>query len=240
MLTLFIIDSLPTEQSFEVKGGEAHHAIKVLRTAVGEEISISDGKGNWVRAKVSEISKSSFFVQVIERGTQVAGEPKLTVLQALPKSDRTKEAIELLVQAGVDQIIPWSAERAIAKATSDTQSKWQVAAFAATKQSRRFIVASVAQPVDSKGFLASKPSDSALLVFHESAKVKLSSVVTKEMNNLAEIIVVIGPEGGISQSELELFEQSGGKVVAMGEPVFRSAHAGAAALSAISALIGRW
>ena len=240
MLTLFFIDVIPNTNSLLIEGDEAHHAINVLRIKSGEEILISDGTGNWVRAAVGTIAKKNFSAEIIERGQQVAIKPKLTVLQALPKSDRTKEAIELLVQAGVDEIIPWAAERSIAKAKSDTSDKWQVGAIAAAKQARRFIIPKVSPTIGLSDFLSSRVNNAALLVFHESATSKLSSIVSSKMNELSEIIIVIGPEGGISNSELSLFEKGGGVVVQMGEPVFRSAHAGAAALSAISALLGRW
>ena len=240
MLNLFFIDSIPDTSNFIIEGDEAHHAINVLRIKTGEEILISDGVGNWVRASVESIAKKKFEAKILERGKEIARKPKLTILQALPKSDRTKEAIELLVQAGVDEIIPWSAERSIAKAKSDTSDKWQVGAIAAAKQARRFHIPNLAPVSDLASFLSSRVGNFALLVLHESATTKLSAVVSSKMNELDEIIIVIGPEGGICGSELALFEEGGGLVVKMGEPVFRSAHAGAAALSAISALLGRW
>ena len=75
---------------------------------------------------------------------------------------------------------------------------------------------------------------------HESAKVKLSEVVSTKFAGLSEIIIVIGPEGGLTDNELALLEGAGAHVLGLGPEVFRSAHAGGAALSAISALIGRW
>jgi len=98
MLTLFLIDKLEDSNLIEIAGDEAHHAIKVLRITVGEEILISDGAGNWVRASVENIEKKTFTAKVLERGFQSEKSPRLIVVQGLPKSDRVKDAIEILVE----------------------------------------------------------------------------------------------------------------------------------------------
>ena len=133
MLTLFIVEKLPDSPLIEVDGDEAHHAIKVLRIKSGEEILISDGNGNWVRASVENIDKKSFTAKVLERGSREPRTPKLVVVQGIPKSDRIKEAIEILVESGVDLIIPWQADRSISKWQKDSLAKWQSTAIAATE-----------------------------------------------------------------------------------------------------------
>ena len=125
MLTLFLVDKLADSQTIEVSGDEAHHAIKVLRINPGEQILLTDGNGNWARAAVENIEKKSFSAKVLERGNQEQRSPKLIVVQGIPKSDRIKEAIEILVESGVDLIIPWQAERSISKWQKDSLRKWQ-------------------------------------------------------------------------------------------------------------------
>jgi len=240
MLTLFLVEKLGDSAAIEVDGDEAHHAIKVLRIKTGEEILISDGAGNWVRASIENIDMKSFSANVLERGSQQMKSPKLVVVQGLPKSDRVKEAIEILVESGVDLIIPWQAERSISKWQKDSLSKWQSAAIAATKQSRRFTTPEIIEELSLSQLLEIESETSAILVMHESATTKLSEVVTSKFSELTEIIIVIGPEGGISESELALLQSAGAYIVGLGAEVFRSAHAGGAALSAVSALIGRW
>ena len=240
MLTLFLVEKLADTPLIEIDGDEAHHAIKVLRINLGEEILISDGSGNWVRAQVENIEKKSFSVKVLERGFQAERSPKLVVVQGLPKSDRVKEAIEILVESGVDFIIPWESERSISKWQKDSLAKWQIAAQAATKQSRRFRVPEIIEQLSLAQLLEIESENSAIVVMHESAKVKLSEVVSAKYAGLSEIIIVIGPEGGLTENELALLESAGAHVLGLGPEVFRSAHAGGAALSAISALIGRW
>ena len=240
MLTLFLVDKLESSQSIEVAGDEAHHAIKVLRIKLGEEILVSDGAGNWVRAVVENIEKKTFMAKVLERGFQEEKSPRLIVVQGLPKSDRVKDAIEILVESGVDLIIPWQADRSISKWQKDSLDKWQSAAVAATKQSRRFRKPEIVDGLSLSELLEIESENSAFLVMHESATTKLSEVVTSKFAGMSEIIIVIGPEGGISDSELALLEGAGAHIVGLGPEVFRSAHAGGAALSAVSALIGRW
>ena len=240
MLTLFLVDKLESSQSIEVAGDEAHHAIKVLRIKLGEEILVSDGAGNWVRAVVENIEKKTFMAKVLERGFQEEKSPRIIVVQGLPKSDRVKDAIEILVESGVDLIIPWQADRSISKWQKDSLDKWQSAAVAATKQSRRFRKPEIVDGLSLSELLEIESENSAFLVMHESATTKLSEVVTSKFAGMSEIIIVIGPEGGISDSELALLEGAGAHIVGLGPEVFRSAHAGGAALSAVSALIGRW
>jgi 16S rRNA (uracil1498-N3)-methyltransferase len=240
MLTLFLIDKLEDSNLIEIAGDEAHHAIKVLRISVGEEILISDGAGNWVRASVENIEKKTFTAKVLERGFQPEKSPRLIVVQGLPKSDRVKDAIEILVESGVDLIIPWQADRSISKWRQDSLHKWKSAAVAATKQSRRFRKPEIIDGLSLPQLLEIESENSVVLVMHESATTKLSEVVTSKFSGMSEIIIVIGPEGGISDSELAVLEGAGAHIVGLGPEVFRSAHAGGAALSAVSALIGRW
>ena len=240
MLTLFLVDKLEDSNLIEVVGDEAHHAIKVLRITVGEEILVSDGAGNWVRASIENIEKKTFTARVLERGFQPEKSPRLIVVQGLPKSDRVKDAIEILVESGVDLIIPWQADRSISKWRQDSLDKWQSAAVAATKQSRRFRKPEIIDGLSLSQLLEIESENSVFLVMHESATTKLSEVVTSKFAGMSEIIIVIGPEGGISESELAVLESAGAHIVGLGPEVFRSAHAGGAALSAVSALIGRW
>lgn len=237
---LFFVPQISDNNRMVVEGTEAHHAISVLRIKSNEEVLVSDGVGNWVLALVGDISRKNFEIRIKERGTQNSSKPKLTVLQGIPKSDRLKEAIELMVEAGVDEIIPWSATRSISKWQEDSKSKWESAVIAASKQAKRFSIPRVGDEVDIKEFLSQKSGSFSVIVFHESGGVKLSKVISEKMTELDEIVLVIGPEGGITDEEVQLFESAGARVAQMGEAVFRSAHAGGFSLAAISTLLGRW
>jgi 16S rRNA (uracil1498-N3)-methyltransferase len=236
MFTLFFVDDLPTTIGglYEFANDDASHAIRVLRMQVGAEFVLSDGKGSWSQVVATEVSKKSMQVRIVESGFQEPLATTITVVQALPKGDRGKEAIELLTEAGVDRIVPWSSARSIGKGSD----KFAITAREASKQSRRFRipevtdVATTAQICD-----AIKVSDLAI-VFHESATAKLSDQVSS--HNVEHLLIIIGPEGGLTDEEIGAFTDAGAKVAHMGRPILRSAHAGIAAVSAVSALLKVW
>ena len=243
MPSLFFVPTLPESGSITITGDEAHHAIKVTRMEVGDEILVTDGSGAWVQGRVTSVDKKVLKVEPVTRGASKKSKPELIVIQALAKSDRSKEAIELMTAAGADVIIGWQAERSIAKWQDDFLEKWSTTALTACKQSRRFDLPDIEGPITTSEIGKRFGENAILLVFHESATESLSSFFEKYSEGAADglpIVCVIGPEGGISEAELAALTAAGGHVVLLGQEVFRSAHAGFAALSAIQALIKRW
>lgn len=236
MLSLFFVDDLPTTvgATYEFANEDAQHAIRVLRMQPGAEFILCDGQGTWAQVRALEFSKKSIQVQVRETGYEQPLPIKITVVQALPKGDRAKEAIELLTQAGVDQIIPWSAKRSIGKGTD----KFVITAREASKQSRRFRVPQIAELATTEQVCAAIHLSDLAVVFHESASKKLSDQINS--HDPTNLLIVIGPEGGLTEEELAAFETAGAIVALMGRPIFRSAHAGIAAVSALSALLKVW
>ena len=234
MFTLFFVDDLPTSGSYEFSNEDAHHAIRVLRMQAGAEFMLSDGKGSWSRVKATEVSKKSMMVQVIETGFQEPLATTITVVQALPKADRAKEAIELLTEAGVDRIVPWAASRSIGKGSD----KFAITAREASKQSRRFRIPQVSDVATTAQICEAIKLSDLTIAFHESAQGKLSDQVSS--HNVQNLLLIIGPEGGLTDDELVAFQAAGAKVALMGRPILRSAHAGIAAVSAVSALLKVW
>ena len=236
MLTLFFVDDLPTKvgQSYEFNNEDANHAIRVLRMSAGDVFMLADGTGAWSQVKAFAIKKKSMEVEVTATGFQEALATTITVVQALPKSDRAKEAIELLTEAGVDRIVPWAAARSIGKLSD----KFSITAREASKQSRRLRIPEVTDIATTEQICeAIKLSDLAI-AFHESSDVKLSDCISS--HNVAHLLIIIGPEGGITSTELEAFKAAGAKIALMGRPILRSAHAGIAAVAAVSALLKVW
>ncbi len=236
MLTLFFVKDLPTRigQIYDFDNEDANHAIRVLRMSAGESFMLADGKGSWSHVKAFAIKKRSMEVEVIAAGFQEALPTTITVVQAIPKSDRAKEAIELLTEAGVDRIVPWIAARSIGKASD----KFAITAREASKQSRRLRIPEVTDIATTEQICeAIKLSDLAI-AFHESAESKLSDCISS--HNVAHLLIIIGPEGGITPTELDAFKEAGAKIALMGRPILRSAHAGIAAVAATSALLKVW
>lgn len=238
MLTLFFSDQISTGQRQVLENEEAHHAIKVLRLNIGEVIKISDGVGNWVSGPIVEIAKKELFVSITERGEIQAAKPELVLVQAITKSDRNKEMLELAVEAGVDRIIPWQSERSISKWQSDSEQKWQVGIKQSCKQARQVKLPQLMQVMSTSEVITSIGEGGFGIVFHEEASTKFSDLTIP--NSQSSVYLVIGPEGGISEQELLSFQNNGSKVVRLGDTVLRSAHAGFAALSAVQTKLGRW
>ena len=236
MLTLFFVEDLPTTigATYEFNNDDANHAIKALRMEVDEIFRISDGQGGWANVQVKEVTKRSLETTVLEVGRQEPLEIKFTVVQALPKSDRAKEAVELLTEAGADVIVPWLANRSISR--TEVISKFAMTAREASKQSRRLFIPQLHETVKERGVIELIQGADLALVFHESAEVKLSQIITSDIK-AKNVVIVIGPEGGITEQELAAFAAAGAHVAGLGRPILRSAHAGLAALSAVSSLL---
>ena len=238
MLTLFFTDQINDGSTQTLEKDDAHHAIKVLRLKLGEVIKISDGVKKWVSGSIIEISKKELTISISERGDFEEKKPELVLVQAVTKSERNKEMLELAIEAGVDRIIPWQAERSISKWQSDSAQKWEIGIKEACKQARQVRLPKLMPMLTTAGVVQLLSKDARIIVFHESASEKFAQLQLPE--SLASIYLVIGPEGGISQSELSIFENGGSKIVRLGETVLRSAHAGFAAISAVQTKLGRW
>jgi len=222
MFTLFFVDDLPTTVGglYEFANEDANHAIRVLRMQAGAEFMLSDGQGTWSQVVATEVKKKSMQVRVIDSGFQQPLATTITVVQALPKGDRAKEAVELLTEAGVDRIVPWASARSIGKGSE----KFAITAREASKQSRRFRIPEVTEVATTAQICEAIKISDLSLVFHESATAKLSDQVSS--HNVEHLLIIIGPEGGLTDEEIAAFTDAGAKVALMGRPILRSAHAG--------------
>lgn len=238
MLTLFFVDDLPTTvgATYDFDSEDAFHAIKVLRIAAGEIFNLSDGKGAWSRVNVLNVNKKSMSVKVLESGFEAALPQQFTIVQAIPKGDRIKESIEMSTEGGADRIVMWKAARSIGRA-DEKIDKLQNTAREASKQSRRFRIPEVLGVASTDSVVDEIAKADLALVFHESATMTISQVVTP---GALKVVAIIGPEGGLTDQELETFAAAGAKVVLMGRPILRSAHAGLAALAAVNTALSVW
>jgi 16S rRNA (uracil1498-N3)-methyltransferase len=239
MLNLFFVSDLPTVigSTYEFGGDDAGHAIRVLRTQVGDAIALSSGQGAWSVVEVTAIAKKSMTVKVLSSGYEDALPVEFSVAQALTKGDRVKESIELNTAGGADVILLWVATRSIGKATPDLMQKLGTTAREASKQTRRNRIPLVMGVLDAKKIAAEIANYDLAIVFHEGATQKLTDVVKP---GAKKVLIIVGPEGGITDEELALFKAAGAQVALMGRPIFRSAHAGMAALSGVNAALKIW
>ncbi|MDN5894131.1 MAG: 16S rRNA (uracil(1498)-N(3))-methyltransferase, partial [Nocardioides sp.] len=201
----------------------------------------TDGEGTSARAEVTATGKRLLATTVRSVSTDQRPTPSVVVVQALPKGDRGELAVEVLTEIGVETIVPWAASRSIAQwrgeRAAKSHAKWSATAREAAKQSRRSWFPTVS-PLASTGDVAALLRDADVaVVLHEDATVPLSAVPVPAD---ATIVVVVGPEGGISAEELAIFAEASGLPVRLGREVLRTSTAGVAAVAAVLANTPRW
>jgi 16S rRNA (uracil1498-N3)-methyltransferase len=220
-------------------GDEGRHAATVKRIRVGEQVVLTDGAGTSATCSVTQAAKSSLVLVVEETAHLERATPRITVVQALPKGDRGELAVEMLTEIDVDRIVPWAAARSVAVWKGDRATKglakWQATARTAAKQARRSWLPDVTGLATTEGVRALIEDADVALVLHEDAEVPLAEV---SLDGAASILVIVGPEGGISDEELELF--SGAQAVRLGSSVLRTSTAGVAAVAALLSRTSRW
>lgn len=235
---LFLVDELPPGDSIDLDGDEGRHAALVKRIRSGEALLIGDGRGTLASCVAESVGADRLTARVVQRRVVPAPDPRVVVVQALPKGERAELAVELLTELGADEIVPWAAARSVVQWTGERAAKalarWRRTASEAAKQSRRAWVPVVSE-LATVSDIASRAKGA--LVLHEAAAAPLSRA---ELSGESEIMLVVGPEGGITAEELGAFSAAGATTVRLGEPVLRTSTAGAAALAALSVRLGRW
>ena len=253
---LILDDSLATSgegDALVLDGDEGRHAAKVARIGVGEQLLLTDAPGRQVLAEVTGALKEALEVRLLaDPSPAVQRLPRLTLVQALATGGRDEQAVESATELGVDAVVPWSARRSVSVWRGEKQRKgrarWESTVRAAVKQCRRPGIPAVGEPVTTAQLAAALSERSAqdvlVLVLHEQESVGLMSLSAQltaaSEDGLEEIIVIVGPEGGIAPEELEQLRSAGARSVLLGPEVLRSSTAGPAAIAVLSALVGRW
>ncbi len=223
-------------------GPEGRHAATVRRVGAGERIRLVDGEGRFADATVARIVDSSTVeVEVVRAGREPVPAPRIVVVQALPKGERGELAVEVLTEVGTDVIVPWAAERCIAQWRGEKaergRRRWSDAAHAAAKQARRTWFPVVGPLAGTAEVVRLAASAELTLVLHEEADEPIGAVVLPDGG---DVVVVVGPEGGIAPGELADLSAAGARAVRLGPTVLRTSTAGVAAVSALLANGPRW
>lgn len=244
--TVFYLDPLPgTGATAVLDGPEGRHAATVRRIGVGERLVLADGRGRVADAEVTTAGKDRLELLIGDVRVLDEPTPRVTLIQALPKAERSELAVELATEAGVDAVIPWQALRCVAKWEGPKLAKgvarWRNAATSAAKQSRRASVPDVADLHKSAAVVTvvrdAVARGAVVAVLHESATTPLAALPLAEA---AELFLVVGPEGGLDDSEIAALTQAGATAVLLGPTVLRTSTAAAVALGAIGVLTDRW
>ncbi|MFI9643810.1 16S rRNA (uracil(1498)-N(3))-methyltransferase [Micromonospora sp. NPDC051925] len=240
---LFLVESLPTADQLILDGPEGHHAATVQRLRVGDELLLADGRGGTAAVVVTAVGRGTLDLTVTSRGYVDADVPRLVVVQGIAKGDRGELAVQAMTEVGVDEIVPWAASRSVVQWRGDrgvrARTKWVATAREAAKQARRARLPVVAgAPDESTATVARRIAGAgAAFVLHEEAEERLTAV---ELPATGEIVLVVGPEGGISPAELTAFTEAGARPVRLGPSILRTSTAGVAALTVLSTRLSRW
>jgi 16S rRNA (uracil1498-N3)-methyltransferase len=222
-----------------VTGLEARHAVTVSRIAVGEEISVGNGSGLVVHGTVVSAEHSEFVVEAVSVAQTPASTPAVWLAQALAKGDRDEYAVQQATELGVDGVIPWSAQRSIVKwegaKLRKGHDRWGAIVREASKQSIRSWVPEVAE-LASTAVLCALAKETRMLVLEPTAELQLSALTPDGR----DVVLVVGPEGGIAPGELSRLEGAGAQLVRLGDTILRTSTAGPAAIALLNAQLGRW
>ncbi|MFK0038471.1 16S rRNA (uracil(1498)-N(3))-methyltransferase [Paenarthrobacter sp. NPDC090517] len=237
--------------TFVLEGPEARHAVTVKRLAAGEPVDIADGSGVRLIGTVIDAESGSLTVKASEVVHEEQPDIRLVLVQALAKGDRDELAIETATELGIDAVIPWQSERAIVRwkgeRAAKAHAKWQSVVTAAAKQARRAWIPEVRSIVDTSGLARAVAAADLAIILHEDAKNPLRTVLEQSdalphdaTGSPREVLLIVGPEGGISPREVTRLSDAGATTALLGHHVLRSSTAGPAAVVLASDVLGRW
>ena len=222
-----------------VMGADARHAVSVSRLATGDHISVGNGMGLVVSGAVVSADPAEFVVEVETVEQTPAASPAIWLAQALAKGDRDEYAVQQATELGVDGVIPWAAQRSIVKWEGNKVAKghqrWSTIVREATKQSLRPWIPEVGD-LASTSVLCSLAGEARMIVLDPTADQPLSALEP----DARDIVLVVGPEGGISDAELSRLAAAGASAWRLGGPVLRTSTAGPAAIAVLNSRLGRW
>ncbi|WP_172386356.1 16S rRNA (uracil(1498)-N(3))-methyltransferase [Streptomyces sp. MNP-20] len=244
---VFVVDDFAGAapgRTYVLEGPEGRHAVSVKRLRAGEDVVLTDGAGRWAHGTVAAAEGKDRLLVALDDGgvrEQDAESPLITVVQALPKGDRGELAVETMTETGVDAVVPWAASRCITQWKGErglkALGKWRATAREAGKQSRRVRFPEVAEAATTKQVARLLADADFAGVLHEEGSEPLA---TAPLPASGRIVLVVGPEGGVSPEELAAFAEAGAKPYRLGRSVLRTSTAGTAATALLLGRTGRW
>jgi 16S rRNA (uracil1498-N3)-methyltransferase len=224
-----------------ITGAEAKHAVTVSRVRPGENLLLGDGAGLMLGVTVLSAEPAELTARVDTVLRTPPATPRIVLVQALAKGDRDELAVQAATELGIDAVVPWAASRSVARwegvKIAKGQARWTAIVREASKQSIRAWVPTVS-PLASTKQLAALASTSRMLLLEPTASVRLTAIAPPTDDR--DIVLVVGPEGGIAASELDILERAGASRVRLGDTVLRTSTAGPAAVAILNATLGRW
>ncbi|MFE2772539.1 16S rRNA (uracil(1498)-N(3))-methyltransferase [Microbacterium resistens] len=220
-------------------GAEAKHAAVVRRVRPDEVVTLGDGRGVWLEGRAEHVEPARVDVRIAERRELPRPAPRIVLAQALAKGDRDELAVQAACELGADEIVPWQAARSVsrwegAKAVKGRE-RWSSIVREAAKQAHRAWIPDVAAP-ERTADLVARAAAQRMLLLDPTAPGRLSAIEVDDR----DLVLVVGPEGGIAPEELERLSDAGAERVRLGDTVLRTSTAGPAAIALLSSALGRW
>ncbi len=223
-----------------LSGPEGRHAATVRRLKVGERADVTDGDGLLAECVVTGSGRDLLELVVLARHAEPPPSPGIVVVQAIPKGGRGELAVEIMTEVGVDVVVPWAAERCVPRWRGDrgdrSLGRWRGSAREAAKQARRSRFPQVTALQDTAG-VSQLVAAASLAVLLDPAGQAVADVSPPAAG---DIVVVVGPEGGISPAEADALEAAGALTIRLGNSVLRASSAGAVAAALLLSASGRW
>lgn len=242
------LSAYAAKSTYLLDGTEGRHAGVVQRRKVGEHIDVVDGAGTRLRCVVLSVEATGLNLHVEELVHEPGPAPEIVLVQALAKGDRDEMAVEAATELGADGFIPWQAERSIViwrgARAAKSRARWVATVRSATKQARRSRLARVENALDSEALCAHARevcgAGGTVLVLSEEAAAPLSAATIRSSGSESRVLVIVGPEGGITDREMKQLVTAGAQPVRLGPHVLRTSTAGPVAIALLSQQLGRW
>jgi 16S rRNA (uracil1498-N3)-methyltransferase len=218
MSARFYFDGPLQRGTVELTGPEAHHLAAVCRLGPGDDVCLFNGDGHEYQVRVQSAGKHCVVLEVRSRATPERELPfALTVAAPLPKGDRAQFLVEKLTELGVTTFVPLATERSIIVPREAKLDKLRRYVIEASKQCGRNVLMSIAPLVDWTSYCRQQNHAQVRLIAHPGR----DSAQPLQLPRGESVGVAIGPEGGFTDAEIALSQQTGWQHVCLGPRVLR-------------------
>lgn len=236
MPQFFVDQPLSENRRVDITGGDARHITQVLRLGPGDWLILSDGAGKCFRAVIESVSTSSVRVTLGEEIKRPAGSPPPTLALALAKRARFEWALQKSVELGCRHVIPFHSARTVPHAVGAQAklARWRQIALEAAKQSGLPFRPDIDAPMEYASLLKLVPNFNPCVLFYEGeSQTNLRSLFrsAERTSRIKGALLIIGPEGGFTQEEVDLALKAGALTTSLGPQILRVETAAIAALT---------
>lgn len=226
-----------------ISGDDHHHIVRVMRMTNGDQLICVNSVGQTATGTIAEITDEKVYCDVVEWKNSTSELPiRVTIASGLPKGDKLEWIIQKGTELGAQSFIPFTAARSIVKWDNKKADKkverWQKIAKEAAEQSHRSIIPDVLSPISLQSLIeVSKNIDCKLVAYEEESRKGEVSILAQSLQSLKEnqsLLVVFGPEGGLSDKEVHLLQEHGFQICGLGPRILRTETAPLYLLAAVS------